>query len=224
MRPRRASRPTVPIPGATGCRSSSSTAIRSSMVNPVPARSFGRAGARPGHAGLGRSEAVDDGDVRQQLLRALAWSRPRPARRRSRCTSRLEASIRLPGVARRRERVEQRPHHRVADQGDDVGPLALDRASTPRRRRTSRPAAARPCRRRSSIWKAPQCALTCISGGVMSAARSRGRARGRTAPPGDVIGPSSVVGSPPPIVAKKMSSCRQTTPFGMPVVPPVQAM
>ena len=72
-------------------------------------------------------------------------------------------------------------------------------------------------------WNDAQCALTCMSGGVTSMWRPCSGTRPASCSARS-IGPSSVLGSPPPIEAKKMSSCRHITPLGRPVVPPVQRM
>ena len=74
-----------------------------------------------------------------------------------------------------------------------------------------------------SAMNAAQCALTCMRGGVTSCTAPNSGMR-LTIWSGAEIGPSKVVGSPPPIDAKKMSSWRHITPLGMPVVPPVYAM
>src|SRR5947209_4899286 len=71
----------------------------------------------------------------------------------------------------------------------------------------------------------PSASDTNCKGGVSPGGRNgRSRCAGfsrtdATIAAGSVIG--APPGFPPPSAAKKMSSCRQTTPFGSPVVPPV---
>ena len=72
----------------------------------------------------------------------------------------------------------------------------------------------------NSMVNASQWALECMNGGHGSAVMPGRITRGASSS-GDAMKLPSAIGSPPPIPAKKMSSWRHSTPFGMPVVPPV---
>ena len=72
----------------------------------------------------------------------------------------------------------------------------------------------------NSMVNASQCALECMKGGHGRAVMP-GRITRVASSSGDAMTLPSARASPPPMAAKKMSSWRHSTPFGMPVVPPV---
>jgi hypothetical protein len=67
------------------------------------------------------------------------------------------------------------------------------------------------------------CAAACMSGAMAKNVMPPSPMRSGSSA-GDVTSPCSRIGSPPPRHAKNASSWRHTTPFGMPVVPPVYMM
>ena len=72
-------------------------------------------------------------------------------------------------------------------------------------------------------WSAPKlshCAAPCMSGGVVMTRMKPPFCVAFSASSSTVAGPGSP-GGPPVMAPWKMSSCRQSTPFGAPVVPPV---
>ena len=72
-------------------------------------------------------------------------------------------------------------------------------------------------------WSAPKpshCAAPCISGGVVITRMKPPLEVAFSASSSTVAGPG-MPGGPPVIAPWKMSSWRQSTPFGAPVVPPV---
>ena len=87
-------------------------------------------------------------------------------------------------------------------------------SSEPGRRTTLPPA--------NSQDRLVHCPAACMRGatGRKTAADPSGAMRS-TMPSGVVMAPSRRAGSPPPMQEWKASSWRQTTPLGMPVVPPV---
>ena len=71
-----------------------------------------------------------------------------------------------------------------------------------------------------NVENASQCPAACMKGG-MARAVTPGRSTRSASSSARVMWSPEANGSPPPMAAKKMSSCRHTTPLGMPVVPPV---
>ena len=138
-------------------------------------------------------------------------------RRREHRPARREHEERRHVVARgsRRERVEQRSGHRIAHDRQDVHPFGRDqppdlmRVEAAGRGKHDRAAAV-------SIENAPHCALDVHQRRQEQHHRADRQYSFRRSASGRGIGPCIVVGSPPPIAAKKMSSWRHTTPLGMP--------
>jgi hypothetical protein len=209
MWPRRASRP-VP-PGPTGAPSSSSTAVWSFSTNVAP----------PWPTLLPTVPVSDDpspsatrrlGSSRRIRSRVAADSTAPP----DPMTHRLSVA---PGVGVGLQFVQQRPGHRVTDDDQhEHGLVPISRqivggSNTPSSGITIFPPV-------NSWWNPSHWDEACISGGVGSATselscRRSGSSSGR------VMALPIRVTSPPPMAAKKMSSCRHITPLGFPVVPPV---